>query len=110
MAASHAQQATLPLQPTHLVAGCARFAGALLRHCAHVQIMATSREPLGIAGEIPWRVPSLAAPTEKVLAATEIRRYAAVELFVTRVRSALPDFALTPDNAPAVGRICSRLD
>ena len=94
----------------HLLAGCARLADALLRHCARVQIMATSREPLGIAGELPWRVPSLVAPTEKVLAATEIRRYAAVELFVTRVRSALPDFALTPDNAPTVGRICSRLD
>ena len=94
----------------HLLAGCATLADALLRHCAHLQILATSREPLGVAGELRWRVPSLAAPTDEPLAAAELRRYAAVELFVTRVQSALPQFALTDDNAQTVGRICARLD
>jgi predicted ATPase/DNA-binding CsgD family transcriptional regulator len=94
----------------HLLASCATLAHALLRHCAHLQILATSREPLGVAGELHWRVPSLAAPTDEPLAAAELRHYAAVELFVTRVQSTLPHFALTEANAQTVGRICARLD
>jgi non-specific serine/threonine protein kinase len=94
----------------HLLASCATLCDAVLRHCAYLQILATSREPLGVAGELRWRVPSLAAPTDEPLAATELRHYAAVELFVTRVQSALPHFALTEDNAPTIGRICARLD
>ena len=107
----HARHALLILDNCeHLLAGCAALADALQRHCANVQIIATSREPLGIAGELRWRVPSLATPTNEFLAATELRRYAAVELFVTRVQSALPQFALSKDNAQNVARICTRLD
>jgi len=107
----HARHALLILDNCeHLLAGCAALADALLRHCAHVQIIATSREPLGIAGELRWRVPPLAAPTDECLAATELRRYSAVELFVTRVQSALPQFELSDGNAHNVGRICMRLD
>ena len=47
---------------------------------------------------------------EPVELAAALRRFAAVELFVTRVQSALPHFALTDDNAQTVGRICARLD
>src|SRR6266568_81859 len=55
----------------HLLASCATLCEALLRQCAHLQILATSREPLGVAGELRWRVPSLAAPTDEPLAAAE---------------------------------------
>jgi non-specific serine/threonine protein kinase len=56
-------------------------------------------------------VPSLAALTDEAPAAPrELQRYAAVALFVARVRSTLPHFALTSDNAYAVGRICARFD
>ena len=82
----------------HLLASCATLSEALLRHCAHLQILATSREPLGVAGELRWRVPSLAAPNEEPLTAAELRRYPAVELFVTRVQSALPNLAPTAHN------------
>jgi predicted ATPase/DNA-binding CsgD family transcriptional regulator/transcriptional regulator with XRE-family HTH domain len=94
----------------HLLAGCAMLSDALLRQCAHVQILATSREPLGVASELHWRVPSLAVPTDEPLAAAELRQYSAVELFVTRVQSTLPHFALTARNAQSVARICARLD
>jgi predicted ATPase len=94
----------------HLLAGCTTLADFLLRQCAHLRILASSREPLGVAGELRWLVSSLAAPTDEFLAATELRRYPAVELFVTRGQSAMPHFALTPGNAHAVGRICTRLD
>jgi predicted ATPase len=94
----------------HLLASCATLSEALLRQCAHLQILATSREPVGVAGEQHWRVPSLAAPIDEPLAAAELRQYAAVELFVTRVQATRPHFALTEENAQTVGRICARLD
>jgi predicted ATPase len=94
----------------HVLATCATLCEALLRHCPHLQILATSREPLGVNGELRWRVPSLAAPYEDHLTAAELRRYPAVELFVSRVQLALPNFALTPGNAQIVARICARLD
>ena len=89
----------------HLLAGCTTLADALLRQCVHLRILATSREPLGVSGELRWLVPSLAAPTDEVLNVTELRRYAAVELFVTRAQSAMPHFALTPGNAHERERI-----
>jgi predicted ATPase len=46
----------------HLIEACARVSDLLLRHCPGIQILATSREPLGIGGEVVWRVPSLAVP------------------------------------------------
>src|SRR5215831_19907057 len=51
----------------HLLAGCATLSDALLRHWTQVEILATSREPLGVAGELLWRVPSLAVPTNEPL-------------------------------------------
>ena len=61
-------------------------------------LLATSREPIGVAGEVSWRVPSLSLADE------------AVELFVDRARHARPDFAVTDDNAATVAEICRRLD
>src|SRR4029453_14509332 len=46
----------------HLLDACARLADALLRACPHLTVLATSREGLGIGGEVTWRVPSLALP------------------------------------------------
>ena len=46
----------------HLIDGCARVAESLLGSCPRLRILATSREPLHIAGEVDWRVPSLAPP------------------------------------------------
>ncbi len=46
----------------HLIRGCAEVAECLLRGCPQVVILATSREPLGVPGEVIWRVPSLSFP------------------------------------------------
>src|SRR5207248_11534193 len=100
----------------HLVAPCAQLAQALLRSCANLSLLATSREPLGVRGEALQRVPSLSLPSRKALQApgpdlaATLMRYGAVELFVARASAASAGFALTEQNARAVGHVCRRLD
>jgi predicted ATPase/DNA-binding CsgD family transcriptional regulator len=95
----------------HLIDSCAALVDALLRACPGVHVLATSREPLSIAGEVAWRVPSLAAPPPDFAgSAGELAPFAAVALFVERGRAALPGFRLTPHNAVAVAQICRQLD
>jgi predicted ATPase/DNA-binding SARP family transcriptional activator len=81
----------------HLVDDCARLAERILRSCPDVTILATSREPLGVAGEQTWLVPPLANRD-------------AVQLFAERARAVLPVFALEAHNTNAVEIICARLD
>jgi predicted ATPase/class 3 adenylate cyclase len=95
----------------HLIEACAQLADALLRACPHVQVLATSREALGIAGETAWRVPSLALPAPQHLPPLEsLLQSEAVRLFVDRAVAAQPHFALTATNTAAVAQICRRLD
>ena len=95
----------------HLVAPCAHLAEALLRGCPGLQILATSREPLQVSGEIVFRVPSLTLP-DLALASSggDLTRSEAVRLFADRAAAAQPGFALTAANAAAVAWICHRLD
>jgi predicted ATPase/DNA-binding SARP family transcriptional activator len=95
----------------HLIDACANLADTLLGSCRHLKIFATSREPLGVRGGAIWRVPSLSAPdTDRLPAAGELTRYDAVRLFLDRARLRLPYFELTQENAPAVARVCGRLE
>jgi predicted ATPase/transcriptional regulator with XRE-family HTH domain len=95
----------------HLLEACARLVDALLRSCPALRVLATSREALGVAGEVAWRVPSLAIPDPAVgTPPAALGQYEAVRLFVERAGAARPAFALTERNAPAVARICARLD
>jgi predicted ATPase/DNA-binding CsgD family transcriptional regulator len=95
----------------HLIEDCARLVDALLDSCEHLRILATSREALGVEGEVNWRVRSLAVPGAKDLPDPEsLAGYGAVRLFVERARSRLPGFVLTPENVPAVADICRKLD
>ncbi|MBI3461404.1 AAA family ATPase [Candidatus Acetothermia bacterium] len=95
----------------HLLAACSQLADTLLRACPHLRILASSREGLGIAGEITWRVPSLAMPDSQRLPPMEsLTQYEAVRLFIERAVAVLPTFQVTNPNAPAVAQICHRLD
>ena len=99
----------------HLVESCAALADTLLRASPGLTVLATSREPLGIAGETVWRVPPLglpgALPGEALPGgAVAIAGYEAIRLFVERARASLPTFELDDQNAPAVAQICQRLD
>jgi predicted ATPase len=94
-----------------MIIACAALAQHLLQACPELHILATSREPLRIAGERVWRVPSLILPTAGECSTfEEIVCSEAVQLFAERAAAAVPDFALTERNAPAVARLCRRLE
>jgi len=94
----------------HLLATCARVADCIARAGDGVTIIATSREPLGVSGEVTWRIPSLGLPPEGENDADRLLTSEAIRLFVERARAARPDFTLDPGNATHVSRICRRLD
>jgi predicted ATPase/class 3 adenylate cyclase len=95
----------------HLVEAVACLADAILRHCPGVSLLASSREPLAIAGEGTYRMPSLSFPDRpEGISAAHAMEFGAVRLFIERARSILPDFAIADCNAPAVSAICKRLD
>src|SRR5919112_1976622 len=95
----------------HLVEGCAVLADTLLRACPRLGILATSREPLRVAGEFIRTVPSLSLPDpQRRYPAGELVRYEAVRLFVERAGAVDASFTLTERNANAVARLCRKLD
>jgi predicted ATPase/class 3 adenylate cyclase/DNA-binding CsgD family transcriptional regulator len=95
----------------HVLTAAAALAETLASRCGRLSLLATSREPLGVAGEVVWRVPSLSVPEEKGLVGTEpLDACEAARLFIERARAARPNFAITNENAPAVAAICQRLD
>jgi predicted ATPase len=95
----------------HVIAAAARLADTLLRTCPGVVLLATSREPLSVAGEHTYPVPLLDVPPPPVnLTAEQAMEYSAVQLFVERAAAALGRFSLTNETAPAIAAICRRLD
>jgi non-specific serine/threonine protein kinase len=93
----------------HLVDGAADIAETLLRACPELRMAATSRERLGVEGEVTWRVPPLSLAGTDELAGSYGESEAA-RLFVARARTHQPDFRLTDENLSAVHQICRRLD
>ncbi|WP_232668646.1 helix-turn-helix transcriptional regulator [Pseudonocardia sp. TRM90224] len=81
----------------HVLDAVAELAGALLRSCPGTAVLATSREPLAVPGEVVWRVPSLSADEAK-------------QLFVERGRQVRHEFTLDDAGAAATSVLCSRLD
>lgn len=95
----------------HLIETCARVSESLLRACPKLKILASSREALGIPGEMPYRVPSLRTPAPGDLQYLDRPlEIDSIRLFVERATTAKPDFRLTKENTPFVAQICARLD
>jgi predicted ATPase/DNA-binding SARP family transcriptional activator/uncharacterized protein HemY len=100
----------------HLLEASAQVISHLLPECARVRILATSREALGILGEVVFPVPSLAAPDPGHLSAGSVTLmqvfadYASIRLFVERAQERQRGFALTQHNAIAIAQICFQLD
>jgi len=118
---THLQPRTLLLlldNCEHLLEACAWLSQTLLETCPHIRLLTTSREPLGVPGEIVWIVPPLTLPeplpwrspssVQESLSAYE--QSEAIQLFVARSSAVSPGFTLTPHNAPWVANICRRLD
>lgn len=82
----------------HLLDASAELVSDLLTNCAGLTVLATTREPLGVPGEVTWRVPSLSIADE------------ATELFVDRASRARPDFVIDDETIGVVKDICRRLD
>ena len=90
-----------------IVGAAAQLAEETLRACAHVQILATSREILSIVGEVQFRVPSLSLLSDKSYSGNPPE---AVQLFAERAQSVSPSFVLTDQALPAVSEICRLVD
>jgi predicted ATPase/DNA-binding NarL/FixJ family response regulator len=88
----------------HLLEACARLCRRLLAAAPDLRLLATSREPLRVAGETIWQVPPLAVASANGSASE------AVQLFTERAAAIAPDFTLTPANKDAVAAICRSLD
>jgi predicted ATPase/DNA-binding winged helix-turn-helix (wHTH) protein len=95
----------------HVLPQVAALAAAILKMCPRVKLMATSREPLGIAGESVFRMPSLPLPPHgEDPDAQACLQWDGVRLFVERAREAVSSYELTNADAPYVLSICRRLD
>jgi predicted ATPase/DNA-binding NarL/FixJ family response regulator len=81
----------------HVLEGAAEVAVGLLRFCPEATVLATSREPLGVAGEAVWQVPPLSVDD-------------ALALFVERAGAVRPGFVLDASSEAAVRAMCARLD
>jgi predicted ATPase/DNA-binding SARP family transcriptional activator/Tfp pilus assembly protein PilF len=95
----------------HLIKACSSVADTLLHACPNLSILTSSREALGIEGEIPFLVPSLAFPTSLDQTRPEtITQYEAIRLFIDRAATVSSSFQITSENVLAILQICQQLD
>jgi non-specific serine/threonine protein kinase len=95
----------------HLLDACAQLIDVLLGNCPYLRVLATSREPIGIGGEVAWRVPSLKVPDADAAATpAQLLLNPAVQLFTERAAAVQPRFELTVHNVSAVVQVCRSLD
>jgi len=95
----------------HVLDPVARLIDVIVRNCADVRLLVTSRQALGVSGEKVFRLPSLSSPPPGLDQDPEVAMtYGAVALFVDRASLANRSFRLTGENAPVVASICRRLD
>lgn len=95
----------------HVIDAAATVVRAIMKDCPGISVLATSREPLHLPGEVAWRVPSLRVPDpSEPIDSSRLMRYESAQLFVTRAQEAAPALHLDDANAPVVAHICQRLD
>ncbi|HEY1460667.1 MAG TPA: tetratricopeptide repeat protein [Casimicrobiaceae bacterium] len=95
----------------HLVQGCADLAARLLTASTHLKVVASSREPLRIQGEVVYPLMPLPVPHESALLKRHtVKGYAAAQLFIERALAVQVAFDLSDENAIAVASICRQLD
>src|SRR5439155_21379396 len=98
-----------------LIAACSRLADALRSGCPYLRIMATSRQALGLTGEVSWPVAPLSLPEptardSRPQTSEALLEFEAIHLFAERAAAASPGFALGKRNATATVQVCRALD
>jgi predicted ATPase/Tfp pilus assembly protein PilF len=105
-----AQQMLLVLDNCeHLLIACADVLRDLLKHCPNLHVLATSREPIAIDGEVRWQVPALAVPDSSI-SPDRLMRFDATRLFIDRALVAQRGLKIGPQDAINVAHICQQLD
>jgi predicted ATPase/class 3 adenylate cyclase len=94
----------------HVIDAVATMVEALIAAAPKVRVLISSQEPLGIAGEQIFRLPSLGVPKEAHLRSADALHSGAIQLFFERAKAADPRFTLDDRNASTVAAICRRLD
>jgi predicted ATPase/DNA-binding SARP family transcriptional activator/DNA-binding CsgD family transcriptional regulator len=95
----------------HLIDAVANLTITFLDSCPRLRVLATSRERLGVTGELTWLVPPLSVPgAGDTLTVEELEGYESARLFADRASKGHPGFELTPENARAVSQVCTRLE
>ncbi|MER6949569.1 LuxR C-terminal-related transcriptional regulator [Nonomuraea sp. NPDC000554] len=94
----------------HVLDESAMMAQTLLRSGSELRILATSRQPLGVACEQAFPVPTLPLPSSASQHDTPFPMSDAVRLFAERATAVLPDFTVTSENQDIIEQICRRLD
>jgi len=94
----------------HVIGTAAELIAELLAAGGRLRVLATSREPLGVPGEVSYPVPTLPVPIGLVPDAATAGAFDAVKLFVDLASAASPGFTLADDDAAAVAALCRRLD
>ncbi len=95
----------------HLVEPLAHFTAELLSRCPHLHVLATSRDPLNIPGEVRWQAPPLALPDPQQPHTSDLlRANESVRLFAERAATVQQDFRLSAENGAAIAAICTQLD
>jgi non-specific serine/threonine protein kinase len=96
----------------HLLGECTRLIAELRTQCRAVRFLITSRQPLGISGEVVLRIPPLSLPASAGIETPDplLEESAALQLFVVCAMRSLPSFRLTPHNSAAVAQLCQSLD
>src|SRR6516165_7252688 len=95
----------------HLVDGCATLAGTLIRSCPDLHVLATSRQALGVVGEVRMAVPPMSLPeAADAVSLEQAVNCDAVRLLAERAAAVVPGFAVGAGNAAAVAGLCQQLD
>ena len=94
----------------HVIDEMAALAAAVLRRAGGVRLLATSRRPLNLTGEIAWPVPPLPQAPLETATGADVSKFAAAELFIERARAVRPDFVLNEGTAADIVAICQSLD
>jgi predicted ATPase len=102
------KQMLLLLDNFEQIVSAAPLLTELLNACAGLQMLVTSREALHLRGEHEFPLEPLALSDQ--ISIESLYQSPGIALFVQRVQAVQPDFQLTEENAPAVTKICARLD